>query len=271
MDGLIRKTFQKAQSQISSPSVCLIAVGGYGRAELAPHSDIDLLLLYTASKKEGLPPLVEKILYPLWDLGLDVSCSSRSINECLKMAQWDLHIKTSMIDGRYLDGEYEFFRNLYRLFTKNVLHRKVKKLAESLAEDLRLRYHKYEDPAFALEPNIKEGEGGLRDFQAGRWIIRAKYKTDRWDSILFPDHSRLLEKSVEFLWTVRNQLHVLSGRRQDDLTFEFQEKIAPILGFRPGPEGVEEMMKEYHLSTQRISSFAQDILDRVLRDPSSLK
>src|SRR5512135_1000588 len=118
MDSLIRKTFQKAQSQIPSPSVCLIAVGGYGRGELAPHSDIDLLLLYSAPKKEGLPPLVEKILYPLWDQGLDVSCSSRSINECLKMAQSDLHIKTSMIDGRYLDGEYEFFRNLYRLFTK---------------------------------------------------------------------------------------------------------------------------------------------------------
>jgi len=148
---------------------------------------------------------------------------------------------------------------------------KVRKLAESLANDLRLRYHKYEDAAYALEPNIKEGEGGLRDFQAGRWIIRAKYKTDRWDSILFPDHSRQLEKSVAFLWTVRNQLHVLSGRRQDDLTFEFQEKIAPILGFRPGPEGVEEMMRQYHLSTQRISNFAQDILDRVLRDPSPLK
>ena len=271
VDNLIRTTFQKAQSQASSLSVCLMAVGGYGRAELAPHSDIDLLLLYSASKKEDLPPLVEKILYPLWDLGLEVSCSSRSINECLKMAQLDLHIKTSMIDGRYLDGEYEFFRNLHRLFTKNVLHRKVRKLAESLANDLRLRYHKYEDAAYALEPNIKEGEGGLRDFQAGRWIIRAKYKTDRWDSILFPDHSRLLEKSVEFLWTVRNQLHVLSGRRQDDLTFEFQEKIAPILGFRPGPEGVEEMMRQCHLSTQRISNFAQDILDRVLRDPSPLK
>ena len=271
VDNLIRTTFQKAQSQASSLSVCLMAVGGYGRAELAPHSDIDLLLLYSASKKEDLPPLVEKILYPLWDLGLEVSCSSRSINECLKMAQSDLHIKTSMIDGRYLDGEYEFFRNLHRLFTKNVLHRKVRKLAESLANDLRLRYHKYEDAAYALEPNIKEGEGGLRDFQAGRWIIRAKYKTDRWDSILFPDHSRQLEKSVAFLWTVRNQLHVLSGRRQDDLTFEFQEKIAPILGFRPGPEGVEEMMRQYHLSTQRISNFAQDILDRVLRDPSPLK
>jgi [protein-PII] uridylyltransferase len=271
MDSLIRTTFQKAQSQISSPSVCLMAIGGYGRAELAPHSDIDLLLLYSASKKESLPPLVEKILYPLWDLGLDVSCSSRSINECLKMAQSDLHIKTSLIDGRYLDGEYEFFRNLYRLFTKNVLHRKVRKLAESLVNDLRVRYRKYEDPAYALEPNIKEGEGGLRDFQAGRWIIRAKYKTDRWDSILFPDHSRLLEKSVEFLWTVRNQLHTLSGRRQDDLTFELQEKIAPILGLRPGPKGVEEMMRQYHLSTQRISNFAQDILDRVLHDPSPLK
>ena len=218
-DGLVRKAFQIAQSQISSPSVCLMAVGGYGRAELAPHSDVDLLLLYSSSQKEGLPPLIEKILYPLWDLGLDVSCSSRSISECLKMAQSDLHIKTSLMDSRYLDGEYEFFRNLYGLFTKKVLHRKVRKFAEGLAKDLHLRKQKYEDPAYALEPNIKEGEGGLRDFQIGRWVIRAKYKTDRWDSILFPDHSRMLDKSLQFLWAVRNQLHLLSGRRQDSLSF----------------------------------------------------
>ena len=270
-DSLVRKAFQKAQSQFRSPSVCLMAVGGYGRAELAPHSDIDLLLLYSASKKEDLPPLVEKILYPLWDLGLDVSCSSRSITECLKMVQSDLHLKTSLIDGRYLDGEYEFFRNLYGLFMKKILHRKVRNFAEALAKDLHLRRQKHEDPAYTLEPNIKEGEGGLRDFQIGRWLIRAKYKTDRWDSILFPDHSRMLEKSLEFLWTVRNQLHFLSGRRQEDLTFEFQEKIAPILGFPHGSQGVEEMMRQYHLSTQRISNFVHDILERALCEPSWFK
>ncbi len=271
VDSLVRKAFQKAQSQVSSPSVCLMAVGGYGRGELAPHSDIDLLLLYSASKKEDLPPLVEKILYPLWDLGLDVSCSSRSINECLKMAQSDLHIKTSLIDGRYLDGEYEFFRNLYALFMKKVLHRKVRNFAEALAKDLHLRHQKYEDPNYALEPNIKEGEGGLRDFQIGRWVIRAKYKTDRWDSILFPDHSRSLEKSLQYLWAVRNQLHLLSGRKQDDLTFELQEKIAPALGFPQGTEGIEEMMRQYHLATQRISNFVHDILERALYEPSLLK
>ena len=271
VDGLVRMAFQKAQSQVSAPSVCLIAVGGYGRAELAPYSDVDLLLLYSSSKKENLPPLVEKILYPLWDLGLEVSCSSRSINECLKMAQSDLPIKTGLIDGRYLDGEYEFFRKLYSLFTKNVLHRKVQKFAEALAKDLYLRNHKYEDPAYALEPNIKEGEGGLRDFQIGRWIIRAKYKTDRWDSILFPDHSRMLEKSLQFLWAVRNQLHLLSGRRQDHLTFELQEKIAPILGLSPGTGGIEEMMRQYHLSAQRISNFVNDILERALHEPSWVK
>ena len=271
VDGLVRMAFQKAQSQVSAPSVCLIAVGGYGRAELAPYSDVDLLLLYSSSKKEDLPPLVEKILYPLWDLGLEVSCSSRSINECLKMAQSDLPIKTGLIDGRYLDGEYEFFRKLYSLFTKNVLHRKVQKFAEALAKDLYLRNHKYEDPAYALEPNIKEGEGGLRDFQIGRWIIRAKYKTDRWDSILFPDHSRMLEKSLQFLWAVRNQLHLLSGRRQDHLTFELQEKIAPILGLSPGTGGIEEMMRQYHLSAQRISNFVNDILERALHEPSWVK
>ncbi len=270
-DGLVRKAFQKAQFQVSSPSVCLMAVGGYGRAELAPYSDVDLLLLYSSSQKEALSPLVEKILYPLWDIGLDVSCSSRSITECLKMAQSDLHIKTGLIDGRYLDGEYEFFRKLYSLFTKKVLHQKVQRFAEGLAKDLSLRSQKYEDPNYVLEPNIKEGEGGLRDFQIGRWIIRAKYKTDRWDSILFPDHSRMLEKSLQFLWAVRNQLHLLSGRRQDDLTFELQEKIAPVLGFSKGTMGVEEMMRQYHLSTQRISNFVHDILDRALYEPPTLK
>lgn len=271
VDGLVRKAFQKAQSQVSAPSVCLIAVGGYGRAELAPYSDVDLLLLYSSSKKEELPPLIEKILYPLWDLGLDVSCSSRSINECLKMAQSDLHIKTGLVDGRYLDGEYEFFRKLYSLFTKKVLHRKVREFVEALAKDIHLRHQKYEDPAYTLEPDIKEGEGGLRDFQIGRWIIRAKYKTDRWDSILFPDHSRMLDKSLQFLWGVRNQLHLLSGRRQDNLTFELQEKITPILGFPPGTKGIEEMMRQYHLSTQRISNFVYDILERALHEPSWVK
>ncbi len=270
VDSLVRKAFQHAQSQVSSPSVCLMAVGGYGRAELAPYSDIDLLLLYSASKKEDLPPLVERILYPLWDLGLEVSCSSRSIIECLKMAQSDLHIRTGLIDGRYLDGEYEFFRNLYGLFTRKI-HRKVRDFAGALTMDLHLRHQKYEDPNYALEPNIKEGEGGLRDFQVGRWIIRAKYKTDRWDSILFPDHSRSLEKSLQFLWAMRNQLHLLSGRRQDDLTFELQEKIAPALGFAHGTEGIEEMMRQYHLATQRISNFVHDILERALCEPSLFK
>src|SRR4030042_2355954 len=271
VDGLVRKAFQKAQSQASSPSVCLIAVGGYGRAELAPYSDVDLLLLYSSSKKEDLPPLIEKILYPLWDLGLEISCSSRSINECLRLAQSDLHVKTSLIDGRYLDGEYEFFRSLYGLFTKKILHRKIRQFAEALAKDLHFRHHKYEDPSYALEHNIKEGEGGLRDFQIGRWMIRAKYKTDLWDSILFPDHSRMLEKSLQFLWAVRNQLHLLTGRRQDDLTFELQEKIAPVLGFSKGTMGVEEMMRQYHLSTQRISNFVHDISDRALYEPPTFK
>ncbi len=271
MDGLVRKAFQNARAQVPSSSVCLMAVGGYGRTELAPRSDVDLLLLYPSPQKEQLPSLIEKILYPLWDLGLDVSCSSRSINECLKMAQSDLQVKTSLIDARYLDGEYEFFRNLYSLFTKNILHRKVQKFAEALAQDLHPRHQKYEDPVYVLEPNIKEGAGGLRDFQIGRWVIRAKYKTDRWDSILFPDHSRMLDKSIQFLWAIRNHLHLLSGRKQDDLTFELQEKIAPILGFRQGTMGVEEMMRQYHLSAQRISNFVHDILDRALYEPSTFK
>jgi len=244
VDGLVRKAFQKAQSTVPSPSVCLLAVGGYGRTELAPYSDVDLLLLHSPADQQDLSPLAEKVLYPLWDLGLEVNCGSRSIAECLKMAQSDLQIKTSLIDGRYLDGEYEFFRRLYDLFTKKILHRKVRKFAGSLAQDLYLRRRKYEDPAYVLEPNIKEGEGGLRDFQIGRWVVRARYKTDRWESILFPDHSRILDKSLQFLWALRNQLHLLSGRKQDDLDSENVNQT--FLAILRGGEGMTAILKKMH-------------------------
>ncbi len=271
MDGIIRNSFQKAQSRGPSLPVCIMAVGGYGRSELTPYSDIDLLILYSSSDKEKLTSLIEKILYPLWDLGLDVNCSSRSIDECIKMAQSDLHLKTGLIDGRYLDGEFELFRKLYFLFVKKVLHKKVDKFAEALANDIYIRRHKYEDSVYTLEPNIKEGIGGLRDFQIGRWIIRAKYKTDRWNSILFPDHAQILDKGIQFLWAIRAHLHLLSGRRQDNLTFELQERIAPILGFANGVKGIEDMMREYHLSTQRISYFVMDIIERSLYEPSKFR
>lgn len=156
-------------------------------------------------------------------------------------------------------------------FSKKILRRKVQKFAELLNQELQLRYKKYEDPHYILEPNLKEGIGGLRDFQIGRWLIRVKYKTDRWDSILFPDLARRLERSIRFLQTIRNQLHWLTQRKQEDFTFEFQEKIAPLLGFSEGTEGIEKMMREYHLSTQRVSSFAQDLLNRILREPSPLR
>ena len=271
IDGIVRKAFQKAQASVTAPSVCLLAVGGYGRCELAPHSDVDLLLLYSSSQKPNLPPLIEKTLYPLWDLGLDVSCSSRSIAESLKMAQSDPYVRTGLIDSRYLDGEYEFFRTLYEQFSKKILHQKVREFADTLMKDLALRHQKHEDAAYVLEPDIKEGRGGLRDFQIGRWIIRARYRTDRWDSILFPDQSRILDRSLQFLWTLRNELHLLSGRKQDQLTFELQERIAPVLRFSPGTKGIEEMMRQYHLSAQQIWNFASDMLERVLFEPSPVK
>ncbi len=118
IDNIIRKAFQLAQTQIVVPSICLMAVGGYGRAELAPYSDIDLLLLHSSIRHEELSPLIERLLYPLWNLGLEVSCSSRSISECLQLARSDLKVKTSLIDGRYLDGAYELFRNFNDLFFK---------------------------------------------------------------------------------------------------------------------------------------------------------
>ncbi|MBM4338502.1 MAG: [protein-PII] uridylyltransferase [Deltaproteobacteria bacterium] len=271
IDHLVRDGFRKAHAHSSLSSICLVAVGGYGRAELAPYSDIDLLLLHSNRDQDNLSPFIENILYPLWDLGLEISCSARFIPECLRMAQSDLYVKTGLIDARYLDGDYEIFRTLYEDFSKKVLYQNIHKFAGELRKDLYVRHQKYEDPAYVLEPNLKEGKGGLRDFQIGRWAIRAKYKTDRWDSILSPDHSRMLERNIEFQWTLRNQAHLLNERRQDDLTFELQEKIAPLLGFPSGAEGIELMMREYHLSSQSIQNFSTNLLDRVAAEPSLFK
>jgi [protein-PII] uridylyltransferase len=271
LDRLVRDGYQKAHSHSPLFSICLVAVGGYGRAELAPYSDIDLLLLHANRGQNNLSPFIERILYPLWDIGLEVSCSARLIPECLRMAQSDLYVKTGLIDARYLDGDYELFRSLFESFSKKALYQNISEFADALRNDLYARHHKYEDPVYILEPNLKEGKGGLRDFQIGRWVIRTKYKTDRLDSILSPDHSRMIDRSIEFLWAIRNHAHLLSERRQDDLTFELQEKIAPLLGFSSGAEGVEAMMREYHLSAQRIQNFSTGLLDRVAAEPSLLK
>lgn len=271
VDHLVRDHFRKAHAHSPFAQICLVAVGGYGRTELAPYSDIDLLLLHLSRKLTNLSPFIEKILYPLWDLGLEVSCSARLIPECLSMAQSDLYIKTSLIDARYLDGDYGLFQNLLESFSKKILYKNIAEFAIALKKDLCVRYQKYEDPIYILEPNLKEGKGGLRDFQIGRWLIRAKYKTDRWDSILFPDHSRRIERSIEFLWAIRNHAHLLSSRRQDDLTFELQEMIAPLLGFSSCAEGVEAMMREYHLAVQKIHNFCTGLLERVAAEPSFIK
>lgn len=270
IDRLVRDSFRKAHARSPISSICLVAVGGYGRAELAPYSDIDLVLIHSDQEPADLPLFIERMLYPLWDLGAEVSCSARVISDCLHLAQSDVYVKTSLIDARYLDGDYEFFRNLYEGFSKKILYKKIREFAETLRRDSRSRHQKYEDPAYVLEPNLKEGKGGLRDFQIGRWVIRAKFQTDRWDSILFPDHSRMLDRSIEFLWAIRHRIHLLSERRQDDLTFELQEKIAPILGFPSGAGGIEAMMRECHLSFQRIRNFTSGILDRAAAEPNSL-
>jgi [protein-PII] uridylyltransferase len=140
-----------------------MAVGGYGRAEVAPYSDIDLLLVHSTSNRSDLSPLIERTLYPLWDLGLEVSCSSRTIEECMKMAQSDLQVKTALIDGRYLDGEYESFRALYGLFTKKVCitGSRVRRFTD---EDLHLRHQSM--GIRTTSPHLKRREGGLRIFRS---------------------------------------------------------------------------------------------------------
>ncbi len=271
IDEIIRESFHRACPEVLSSSISLIALGSYGRKELAPYSDIDLLILHNFRNHKELSTIIEKILYPLWDLGLEIGCSSRSVSECLTMAKDDLQIKTSIIDCRFLDGDYESFRKFYELFTKNILYKDVKRFASGIASEVFERWRRYETPDYILEPNLKEGKGGIRDFHIGCWLNRAKYQTDRLEFIIIPHHLKSLDQSFQFLLCLRNQIHLLNQRRQDELSFEFQEKIAPFLGFSDGSQGIEEMMRQYHMASQKISSFVHNTVDRILLDSSFLK
>src|SRR3990167_7567725 len=197
IDKLIKQALS-GQGFNDLKNVCVIALGGYGRNELCPYSDVDIMFLYKPRNKTLAKEATEKLLYLLWDLGLDVGHSVRTIDECIELSQEDdTTILTSLLDSRFVWSVY------------------------------------------LLEPNVKEGEGGLRDIHYALWIAQAKFKVKYFSDllpkgILMENEIRIFEKSLNFLLLVRSELHYLAGRREDRLGFEFQEKVARFLGFKDG-------------------------------------
>ncbi|HYY25631.1 MAG TPA: [protein-PII] uridylyltransferase [Candidatus Udaeobacter sp.] len=276
MDHLIRHLFGLVSEEFArrfpghSQRFAVVAQGGYGRAELSPQSDIDLLFLYSWKISAYVESVTEKLLYTLWDAGLQVGHAARSASECVRLAESDMKIKTALLDARFLCGDY----SLYGDFEKDVQSRLIKKKANRFVfqklEENRMRHESYGSSVYLLEPEVKEGEGGLRDLHTARWIARVKLAAKDLDAlalngVITPDDVSRLKESQDFLLRVRNELHFSTGKHQDQLTFEEQEKVSKALGFEGEGtlRGVEVFMRSYYLHASQISRLTTRIIDRV--------
>jgi [protein-PII] uridylyltransferase len=254
--------------------ISIIATGGYGRKELCPYSDIDLLFLYSPTKKSSVESAAQKLLYSLWDLNLQIGHSIRTIDECFEISlNEDTTILTSLLDGRFITGDItvynDYDRKLFLEFLPTISSRFIRKKLEENEQ----RIDKFGRSIYLLEPNIKEGGGGLRDIHIALWIAQAKFKIKEFRELLYKGilterELNVLRKGLDFLLQIRTQLHYLAGRAENILRFDYQEKIARFLGYRDTElPAVERFMRIYYLRGNLIKEQSQRLIDRCVFRP----
>ncbi len=242
----------------------VVAVGGYGRGELAPKSDIDLLFLLPYKRTSYGEQIVEYMLYMLWDLGLKVGHSTRSVDECIRQAKADLTIRTALLEARWLWGDQKLFRELKARYRSDVAAGTGEEFVESKLAERNERHAKLGEARYVLEPNIKEGKGGLRDLHTLYWIAKYLYAVTEVGELvgrglLSADAANRFAKAQSFLWSLRCHLHYLTGREEDRLTFDVQQEISRRMGYTDhgGTLGVERFMKHYFLIAKDVGDLTR--------------
>jgi [protein-PII] uridylyltransferase len=270
-DALIRGALDHAEryhygstNPTTGEEIAVVAVGGYGRGELAPASDVDLLFLHPYKRTPHVEQMAEFLLYKLWDLGLKVGQSVRSVPECLKLARGDLTVRTALLERRLLWGSPRLYEELERGFQKEIVAGNGPDFIEQKLAERDARHQKLGDSRFLLEPNVKEGKGGLRDLQTLMWIGRFLYGVREAGELV--QHGVLTRQSLQtflrsrrFLWTVRCHLHYLTGRPEERLTFDLQPEIARRMGYRDRSRlrAVERFMKRYYLVARDVGALTR--------------
>ena len=231
----------------------IVALGGYGRQEQSIHSDVDLLLLFKKNIPKKAEDLIREILYPLWDIGLDISHATRTIKDCINLSANNLEVLTSLLDARFICGMSNLYTEMQTLLRKKIIDKKAKKITTWLIESNQARHQNFGDSTYLLEPNLKDGQGGLRDYHTMLWIskIKSGLKQARDMEVYgFLSHDEFQDqsKALAFIWKVRNWLHYLSDRKNDQLYFESQTKIANFLNFSKvnDQQPVERFLSELH-------------------------
>jgi [protein-PII] uridylyltransferase len=273
MDRMIRAVYDFAMERVfrvnnlsRGERLALVAVGGYGRATLAPGSDIDLLFVLPYKQTPLGEQLAEYILYMLWDLGLTVGHATRSIDECVRLSKADTTICTAILDMRYLYGDSELYKELERRFDEDVVKNTASSFIQAKLAERDARHKRMGETRYLVEPNIKDGKGGLRDLQTLFWIAKYFYRiADRSDlvrkGVLSRAEYNTFVKCEDFLWAVRCHLHFLTGKAEERLGFEVQRGLADRLGYKshPGLKDVERFMKHYFLIAKDVGDLTRII------------
>ena len=266
VDQLVRLIYDHVVGNVYRSSVrstgeriAILAVGGYGRGEMAPHSDVDIAFITPIRQTPWCEQVIEAMLYFLWDLGLKVGQSSRSLDEMVKMARSDLTIRTALLEGRYVWGDQDLYDECSRKFWTEVVQGTERQfVAEKLAER-NVRHKRLGDSRYVVEPNVKEGKGGLRDLHTlywiGKYIHHVRNASELVDvGLLTPSEYRAFKQAENFFWAVRCHLHTITRRAEDRLTFDLQREVAARMQFsdRPGKSAVERFMQFFFLHAKRV-------------------
>lgn len=274
-DKLIRQAIVQ-QGYKDLKNVAIIALGGYGRNELCPFSDIDLMFLYKPRNKSFAKEITEKLLYLLWDLNFEVGHSVRTIDECIELCvdeDEDTMILTSLLDSRLVFGDKDLYNNFEKKLFNELMPSISSKFIQKKIEENEERINRFGRSIYLIEPNVKEGEGGLRDIHYALWIAQAKFKVKTFHDllpkgVLLEKELRTFEKGLNFLLLIRSELHYLANRMEDRLGFEFQEKIAKFLGFKDAElPAVERFMRIYYLRANDIREQSRRLIERCVTEP----
>lgn len=257
LDDYFRECFEASDigphMGIAKNPYAIIAQGGYGRQEQCLHSDVDLLLLFSKDIPPQAEALIQEVIYPLWDIGLEIGHATRTLKECTTLATTDYEVLTSLLDARFICGLSPLYSALMEQLRIKILGRRAKKIVRWLVDTNTVRHQRFGDSAFLLEPNLKEGQGGLRDYHTMLWVARitADIKQPRdleYNGLLTHNEYQELEQALSFIWKVRNRIHGLTGRKSDQLHFELQTRLAKSLGYKKadGQQPVERFLGDLH-------------------------
>jgi [protein-PII] uridylyltransferase len=254
----------RAHNPTEAERMAVVAVGGYGRNVLAPSSDVDLLFVRNYKQTAWAESVIEYMLYALWDMGLKVGHSFRNIDECIKLSREDVTIRTSILDKRFLFGDRGVFDKLSERFQKDIVAGRGAEFVAAKLQERADRHAREGDSRYRVEPNVKDGKGGLRDLQTLFWLAKYIHGGDNLQEVLdnaafSPADKAIFLREARFLWTVRCHLHFLTGRPEERLSFDLQPEMATRMGYtaRENSTAVERFMKRYFLAAKEVGALTR--------------